>query len=58
LSAATYRGITKSPTASATRDLQDLVNKGIFAKTGQLKSSRYALDLSSFQGKRDEEGMP
>jgi Fic family protein len=58
LSAANYRGITKSPTATATRDLQDLVSKGIFAKTGQLKSTRYTLDLSTFQGKQDEESMP
>jgi Fic family protein len=56
-SAKNYRAITKSPTATATRDLQDLVNKGIFSKTGQLKSTRYTLDLSSFQGKQDEENM-
>jgi Fic family protein len=57
LSAQNYRAITKSPSATATRDLQDLVSKGIFSKTGQLKSTRYALDLSPFQGKQDEEGM-
>lgn len=50
-SAKNYRTITKSPTATATRDLQDLVAKGIFLKTGQLKSTRYTLDLSPFQGK-------
>ena len=53
-SAKNYRAITKSPTATATRDLQDLVSKGIFSKTGQLKSTRYTLDLSPFQGKQDE----
>ena len=48
-SAKNYRAITKSPAATATRDLQDLVSKGIFSKTGQLKSTRYTLDLSPFQ---------
>jgi Fic family protein len=48
-SAKNYRTITKSPAATATRDLQDLVRKGIFSKTGQLKSTRYTLDLSLFR---------
>ena len=48
-SAKNYRAITKSPTATATRDLQDLVQKGIFLKTGKLKSTRYSLDLSPFK---------
>lgn len=56
-SAKNYRAITKSSTATATRDLQNLVSKGIFTKTGQLKSTRYTLDLSPFQGKQDEESM-
>ena len=50
-SAKNYRAITNSPAATATRDLQDLVSKGIFTKTGQLKGTRYTLDLSSFQGR-------
>lgn len=50
-SAQNYRAITKSPSATATRDLQDLVRKGIFIKTGQLKSTRYALNLSPFQSR-------
>lgn len=50
-SAKNYRAITKSPTATVTRDLQDLVSKGIFSKTGQLKTTRYTLNLSPFQGK-------
>ena len=53
-SAQNYRAITKSPSATATRDLQDLVSKGIFTKTGQLKSTRYTLDLSPFQGKQEQ----
>ncbi len=56
-SAKNYRTITKSPTATTTRDLQDLVSKGIFLKTGQLKSTRYTLDLSPFQGKQDKENI-
>jgi Fic family protein len=51
LSAKNYRSITKSPSATATRDLQDLVRKGIFSKTGQLKSTRYTLELSLFTEK-------
>jgi Fic family protein len=56
-SAKNYRAITKSPSATATRDLQDLVSKGIFSKTGQLKSTRYTLDLSHFQGKQGGESI-
>ena len=56
-SAKNYRAITKSPSATATRDLQDLVSKGIFSKTGQLKSTRYTLDLSHFQGKQGDESI-
>lgn len=47
-SAKNYQAITKTSAATATRDLQDLVSKGIFSKTGQLKGTRYALELSSF----------
>ncbi len=47
-SAKNYQAIAKSPAATATRDLQDLLIKGIFSKTGQLKSTRYTLDLSPF----------
>ena len=34
--------------ATATRDLQDLVNKEILKKTGKLKSTRYELNLVPF----------
>ncbi len=57
-SAKNYRSITKSPSATTTRDLQDLVNKGIFSKTGKLKSTRYALDLTPFQGRQDRDNTP
>lgn len=43
LSADNYISITKTSRATATRDLQDLVEKKIFFNTGQLKSTRYFL---------------
>ncbi|MCF6249210.1 MAG: hypothetical protein L3J69_17905 [Desulfobacula sp.] len=47
-SAKNYMSIVKTPSATATRDLQDLVNKEIFTKTGKLKSTRYELNLAPF----------
>ncbi|WP_201765606.1 hypothetical protein [Desulfotignum phosphitoxidans] len=47
-SARNYMSIVKAPSATATRDLQDLVNKEIFTKTGKLKSTRYQLNLAPF----------
>lgn len=43
LSANNYMRITKATRATTTRDLNDLVDKGILKKTGQHKSTRYAL---------------
>ncbi|MBF0198596.1 MAG: Fic family protein [Planctomycetes bacterium] len=45
LSAKNYASIAKSPHATTTRDLQDLVAKGVLRKEGQLKSTRYFLDI-------------
>lgn len=45
LSAENYLSITSTSRATATRDLQDLVNKKILNKKGQLKSTRYYLNL-------------
>ncbi len=45
LSAANYKSIAKTSDATATRDLQDLVAKEIFRKTGRLKGTRYFLKL-------------
>lgn len=45
LSAENYISITKTSRATATRDLADLVSKGVFNKTGELKSTRYWLVL-------------
>lgn len=46
LSADNYISITKTSRATATRDLQDLLDKKALNKTGQLKSTRYFLNLN------------
>lgn len=46
LSAENYVAITGAPRATATRDLQDLVAKGAFVRTGQLRHTRYYLNLA------------
>ncbi|WP_347839385.1 Fic family protein [uncultured Draconibacterium sp.] len=43
LSANNYQTIAKASASTATRDLQDLINKQILIKTGTLKSTRYFL---------------
>jgi len=48
LSAKNYMSIAKTPSATATRDLKDLADKGILTKTGSLKSTRYDLNLAPF----------
>ena len=45
LSAENYISITGTSRATATRDLQDLVEKGALFKTGELKSTRYHLNI-------------
>lgn len=45
LSAENYISITKTSRATATRDLQDLVEKKILKRTGERKSTRYKLNL-------------
>ena len=45
LSADNYTKIAKTSASTATRDLKDMVDKKIFIKTGELKSSRYWLRL-------------
>ena len=47
LSADNYIGITRTSRATATRDLQDLVAMGAFSKTGELRHTRYRLNLQS-----------
>jgi len=44
-----YISITKAPRATATRDLADLVAKGVFTRSGHLKTTRYELNLAPFQ---------
>ncbi|EJN16297.1 hypothetical protein PMI42_00132 [Bradyrhizobium sp. YR681] len=45
LSAENYITITKAPRATTTRDLQDLVAKGALTRTGELRHTRYHLNL-------------
>lgn len=45
LSVKNYISITSTSRATATRDLQDLVEKGALYKTGELKGTRYYLKL-------------
>ena len=45
LSAENYRSITKGTRATATRDLADLVEKGALVRTGELRYTRYWLNL-------------
>jgi Fic family protein len=45
LSAENYISIAGSSRATTTRDLQDLVKKGALRKTGELKSTRYYLEI-------------
>ena len=45
LNAENYIAITKTSRATATRDLTDLVQKGALVKTGELRYSRYWLNL-------------
>ncbi|MEN8255104.1 MAG: Fic family protein, partial [Verrucomicrobiota bacterium] len=45
LSADNYIRIAKTSASTATRDLQDLVAKGVLVRTGERKSTRYHLNL-------------
>jgi Fic family protein len=45
LSAENYITITQTSRATATRDLQDLVEKGALTRTGELRHTRYHLNL-------------
>ena len=46
LSAENYISITRTSRATATRDLQGLVTLGAFTKTGEVRHTRYALNLA------------
>jgi len=48
LSAENYISISNASRATATRDLQDLVEKGALTKTGELRHTRYFLKLSDW----------
>ena len=45
LSAANYMKISGTSSATATRDLKDMVEKGALLKTGELKHARYYLNI-------------
>lgn len=47
LSAKNYQSITGAPSATATRDLVKLVEMGAFIKIGELKGTRYYLNLTN-----------
>jgi len=47
LSAENYISITGAARATATRDLQDLVDQGVLIRTGALKSTRYHLNIET-----------
>jgi Fic family protein len=47
LSAENYISMTGAARATATRDLQDLVDKGVLIRTGALKSTRYHLNIET-----------
>ena len=46
LSAENYTRITKTSASTATRDLKDMVDKKMLLKTGELKSTRYWLNIN------------
>lgn len=48
LSADNYKKIAKTSASTATRDLQDLIEKQILVKTGTLKSTRYSLNIKTY----------
>lgn len=47
LSSKNYQSISGAPSATATRDLTKLVEIGAFIKTGELKGTRYYLNIGS-----------
>ncbi len=47
LSAKNYVSITKTSQSTATRDLQDMVAKGILLSAGELKGTRYHLNMAA-----------
>ena len=51
LSAENYISITGASRATTTRDLQDLVDKGVLRRTGTLKSTRYHLNIDEAKKK-------
>ena len=55
LSAENYISITGAARATATRDLQDLVGKGVLTRTGALKGTRYHLNIEAKKANQTRE---
>jgi Fic family protein len=51
LSAENYIAVTQTSRATATRDLQNLVEKGALTRTGELRHTRYHLNLPANAGR-------
>jgi DeoR/GlpR family transcriptional regulator of sugar metabolism len=45
LSSKNYMSITQTSQPTVTRDLRDLVEKGVFKKSGELRYTRYSLNI-------------
>jgi Fic family protein len=52
MSAGNYMSITGAPSATATRDLADLVERGVLRRTGERKATRYYLIAPALEGDR------
>ena len=57
LSADNYISISSTSRATATRDLQDLVDKGALTKTGERRHTRYFLNLKDTAGDHRRNGF-
>jgi len=58
LSAENYISIAKTSRATVTRDLQDLLQKGVLTKTGELRHTRYYLNIPRLTKMRGRGGLP
>lgn len=54
MSAAKYRAITGAPTATATRDLAELVELGALSRSGEKKGARYHLTITTAPRSEDD----
>ncbi len=54
LSAENYLAITKTSRATATRELQDLVEIGELQRTGERKHTRYTINIPAVAGSKEK----